>query len=119
MARSGLLLPLLATAAVAACTEPPKPAAEPPRRPADLERGLALAERWCADCHRVKAGQARVRYPGNKAPPFAAIVARPAVDGGYLARFMEVQHQPMPTYRLDDTEKVDLAGYMLSLKPQR
>ncbi len=109
---------VLACVALAACAPAPKATPEKRARAAAIDAGLGLAERWCADCHRVKAGQARVRYPGNKAPPFAAIAARPAVDAAYLARFMEVQHLPMPTYRLDGEEKSDLAAYLLSLKPR-
>jgi hypothetical protein len=53
------------------------------------------------------------------APAFAGIVARPEVNQAYLARFMEVQHLPMTTFRLYSDEKADVAAYMLSLKGQR
>ena len=105
-------------AIAAACTSSP-PAPTPPPSPADAARGLALAEKWCADCHRVGAAQREVRRPEMRAPGFAAVVGRPEVDAGYLARFMEVQHLPMTVYRLAAEEKSDVVAYLVSLKPGR
>jgi hypothetical protein len=53
------------------------------------------------------------------APAFADIAARPEVNAGYLSRFMEVQHLPMPTFRLYSEEKGDVVAYILSLKAGR
>jgi mono/diheme cytochrome c family protein len=82
-------------------------------------KGLTIAEKWCVECHRVKPEQRAVARGEMGAPPFAAIAARPEVNGAYLARFMEVQHLPMTTFRLYSDEKGDVVAYILSLKSAR
>ncbi|MFQ5971064.1 MAG: hypothetical protein ACE5Q3_01955 [Alphaproteobacteria bacterium] len=77
-------------------------------------RGHALAERWCADCHRVSPRQEATRYAG--APSFMAVAARPEVDADYLTRFMAEVHVQMPTYRLFPDEQKDVMIYLLSLR---
>ena len=79
-----------------------------------LARGHAIAERWCADCHRVSQRQEATKYAG--APSFMAIAARSEVDADYLAHFMSEVHVPMPTYRLFPDEQKDVMIYLLSLK---
>ena len=111
-----LLCPLLGTA----CT--PETRQTPPSPAASAEsaaKGLTIAEKWCAECHRVKPEQRAVARASMGAPAFADIVARPEVNQAYLARFMEVQHLPMTTFRLYSDEKADVVAYMLSLKRQR
>lgn len=108
---------LLALASTA-CT----PETRPPSPAANVEsaaKGLTIAEKWCAECHRVKPEQRAVARPDMHAPAFADIVARPEVNQAYLARFMEVQHLPMTTFRLYSDEKADVVAYMLSLKTAR
>jgi len=46
------------------------------------------------------------------------VAARPEVDASYLRSFMTELHLPMPTYRLDNTEREVVIDYILSLKPQ-
>lgn len=112
-----------AAAFLAGCTSDPKPSAPASAPPAvnaeSAAKGLTIAEKWCADCHIVKAEQRRVARAEMKAPPFAAIAARPEVDARYLARFMEVQHLPMTTFRLYSDEKADVVAYILGLKTER
>ena len=101
--------------ALAACVPEPQPV--PPAASVEsAAKGLTIAEKWCADCHLVKAEQRRVARPEMGAPAFAAIAARPEVNAGYLARFMEVQHLPMTTFRLYSDEKADVVAYILSFK---
>jgi mono/diheme cytochrome c family protein len=110
---------LLALAGTA-CTPETKPAPPSPAASAEsAAKGLTIAEKWCAECHRVMPEQRAVSRPSMGAPAFADIVARPEVNEGYLARFMEVQHLPMTTFRLYSDEKADVVAYMLSLKGQR
>lgn len=104
----------------AACTPETKPAPPSPAASAEsAAKGLTIAEKWCAECHRVKPEQRAVARPNMHAPAFADIAARPEVNQAYLARFMEVQHLPMTTFRLYSDEKADVVAYMLSLKGQR
>lgn len=109
-----LLLALLG----AACTPETKPLS-PAARAESAAKGLTIAEKWCAECHRVKPEQRAVARPNMNAPAFADVAARPEVDQGYLARFMEVQHLPMTTFRLYSDEKADVVAYILSLKSAR
>ena len=110
-----ILLALLS----AACTSETKPAPSPAASAESAAKGLTIAEKWCAECHRVKPEQRTVARPDMRAPAFADIAARPEVDQGYLARFMEVQHLPMTTFRLYSDEKADVVAYVMSLKGQR
>ena len=106
--------------ALSACMPEPQPAPPSPAASAEsAAKGLTIAEKWCADCHRVKPEQRAVARADMGAPPFMAIAARPEVNGAYLARFMEVQHLPMTTFRLYSDEKGDVVAYILSLKPAR
>jgi mono/diheme cytochrome c family protein len=89
----------------------------------DAERGHALADRWCAECHRVAPDQPSGSRAGHLLPPpveapsFMAIAARPGVDAAYLGHFMSDLHLPMPTYRLSAAEQASVIRYILSLKP--
>jgi mono/diheme cytochrome c family protein len=116
---AALALMLMAAAGCQAESAPPPTRSLAQAEPASVARGLALAEKWCAECHIVKATQRSVRQPERNAPPFAAIANRPEVDPAYLMRFMEVQHLPMPIFRLSGEEKSDLNYYILSLKARR
>jgi mono/diheme cytochrome c family protein len=110
-------LAFLALIASAACTPETKPSPpSPAARAQSAAKGLTIVEKWCAECHRVKAEQRAVARASMGAPDFADIAARPEVNGAYLARFMEVQHLPMTTFRLYSDEKADVVAYMLSLK---
>jgi mono/diheme cytochrome c family protein len=111
---------LAAIISVAACAdEPHRQPASPVAQVESAARGLTIVEKWCADCHRVKLEQRRVARSDLHAPEFAAIAARPDVNNAFLRRFMEVQHLPMPTYRLYSDEKADVVAYILSLKARQ
>jgi mono/diheme cytochrome c family protein len=112
---AGVAILLALSACMTERQSPPSPAA----CAESAAKGLTIAEKWCADCHRVKAEQRAVARADMGAPPFAAIAARPEVNSAYLARFMEVQHLPMTTFRLYSDEKADVVAYILSLKPAR
>lgn len=114
-----LMLGLACTPSQRPDTPPPPTSPDAPARAAAAERGFAVAEKWCAECHRIRPEQQDVEQPEMRAPAFADIAARPEVDAGYLARLMEVQHLPMTTYRLDSEERGDVVAYVLSLKARR
>jgi mono/diheme cytochrome c family protein len=106
-------------AALAACTRDRPAPLSPAARAESAARGLEVAEKSCAECHRVKPTQRTVENEEMAAPDFAAIAARREVDAGYLRRFMEVQHLPMTASRLYSDDKADVVAYMLSLKGAR
>lgn len=88
----------------------------------EAERGRYVAVKWCAECHRVGPDEPSGMRPGHVLPPpagvpsFMAIVARPRVTAGWLYRFFDEPHLPMPGYRLSEDERRDLIAYMLSLR---
>ncbi len=79
---------------------------------ADAAHGRALAQRWCAACHVVSAGQ---KQANADAPPFATI-ARSNFDAKSLAYFLLDPHPKMPTLPLSRTAADDIAAYIESLK---
>jgi mono/diheme cytochrome c family protein len=89
----------------------------------DADKGRVIADRWCAECHRVAVDQpsgsraGHVLPPPVEAPSFMSIAARPEIDGDELRQFMAELHLPMPTYRLSADEQNSVIRYVLSLKP--
>lgn len=74
-------------------------------------RGADAARQWCSLCHTLTG----VETDSERAPTFQEIAARPGRDGAYLRRFLDEDHFPMPTYRLFDHEKDDVAAFIASL----
>jgi mono/diheme cytochrome c family protein len=101
------LILLIAQLAVAPVSVLPAMAAEP--------RGETLAQRWCSECHAVKAGQTS---PNPKAPPFAAIAAEPSATDYGLHVFLKTTHATMPNFKINADDIDDLVAYIRSLRPQ-
>ncbi|NBN63776.1 hypothetical protein GWI72_03985 [Microvirga tunisiensis] len=80
--------------------------------PAAAERGAAVIETWCRDCH-PRPDQDRRRFD---APPYEEIVTWPGRDLAYFRRFLAEDHFPMPTFRLFDAEKADVVAYLMALQ---
>ena len=78
----GLFIPILLGAAVLAAGG------------GNPEKGLRLAERWCAACHVVSPSQ---REATSDALPFAAIGERPGFNAEQLAYFLMEPHPRMPS----------------------
>lgn len=79
---------------------------------ADVKKGAAIAQRWCASCHLIAPGQTTATAD---APSFAAISAArkiPEVTG-----FLLQSHPSMPDMNLTRSEISDLIAYMQSLAP--
>jgi len=83
-----------------------------PGHAADIAHGRALAQRWCAACHVVSAGQ---KEANADAPPFATI-ARSNISAQALAYFLLDPHPKMPTLPLSRTAADDIVAYIESLK---
>ncbi len=82
---------------------------------ADPLTGRAIAEQWCANCHRVAtAGPGPV---SDAVPAFAAIGRRPEVTAAGLATFLRTPHATMPDPGLTLRQAEDIAAYILSLRP--
>jgi len=80
---------------------------------ADPQNGLRIAQRWCASCHVITAGQ---RTGTDQAPPFRTIVRIPNFDASKIALFLLDPHPKMPDMSLTRDEAADLAAYIASLK---
>ena len=79
---------------------------------ADEIQGAVLAQRWCAACHLVAAGQQQAK---SDAPPFAVIARGPGFDAGKLAFFLLDPHPKMPDMSLTRVEAANLAEYIATL----
>ena len=85
--------------------------------PGDPERGRAIAEAWCLECHEVGPG---VREPSlTDAPPFQAVADDPAATETALRVFLRTPHATMPDLRPTPEQTDDLIAYILSLKGHR
>ncbi len=89
------------------------------------QRGKAIADLWCSECHRVSPDQpsgARAGHllaPPMVAPSFMTLAAAPHADRESLRRFVAELHLPMPTFRLSAQEQDEVITYILSLKSER
>jgi mono/diheme cytochrome c family protein len=80
---------------------------------ADAGHGRELAQRWCAECHVVAAGQGRA---STDVPPFSEIAKRSDFDSGRLARFLLEPHPKMPNMALSRRDADDITAYIATLK---
>jgi hypothetical protein len=77
-------------------------------------RGLALAQRLCAECHAIEKQYAR--SPNAHAPRFQAVASTPGMTAMALSAALNTSHQSMPNILLAADEQADIIAYILSLK---
>ena len=80
---------------------------------ADANHGAEIAQRWCAACHLVEAGQ---KQASTDAPPFDAIARKSDFSPEKVAFFLLDPHPKMPNFPLSRNEAADLAAYIGSLR---
>lgn len=80
---------------------------------AQVKRGRALAERWCAKCHAIAPGRPG-REPGL--PSFMRMAADPDNTREALRQFIALPHFEMPAQSLTREEVDDVIAYILSLR---
>ena len=78
----------------------------------DVERGRALALRWCVSCHVV----APDTPGGNAGPAFANLATRPGQTEQAFRNWIAEPHPPMLDLGLGAVETDDIAAYIMSLK---
>jgi mono/diheme cytochrome c family protein len=78
---------------------------------ADVERGRALTERWCADCHVTGPAAGG----GDAGPPLAALTGDVAASDAALTAWLTEPHDPMPDLGLTPPEIRDIVAYIRSL----
>jgi mono/diheme cytochrome c family protein len=77
-------------------------------------KGLALAQKVCAECHAIDKRQ--VRSPNPAAPRFEAVANSPGMSAIAVAVALQTSHPTMPNLMLDSDELRNIAAYILSLK---
>jgi mono/diheme cytochrome c family protein len=77
-------------------------------------RGLALAQRLCAQCHAVEKQQPQ--SPNEDAPRFRVIASVPGMTSIALSAALNTSHRSMPNIMLAADERADIVAYILSLK---
>jgi mono/diheme cytochrome c family protein len=91
----------------------------PRRTKADIDairsqKGRALAQRFCAECHAV--GKRNVNSPNPEAPSFTGVASTPGMTAMALNVFFQTPHRAMPNLILKTDQKNDIIAYMMSLK---
>jgi mono/diheme cytochrome c family protein len=80
----------------------------------DLQRGRALAQQVCSECHAV--GREDARSPNTLAPRFEAVAATPGMTATALNVFLHTSHRAMPNLILTADQTNGVIAYILSLK---
>jgi mono/diheme cytochrome c family protein len=77
-------------------------------------RGLALAQRLCAQCHAVQKDTAA--SPNPDAPRFQIIASVPGMTSIALTATLNTSHRSMPNILFEPGEQADIIAYILSIK---
>ena len=80
------------------------------------QRGEALSQSWCSECHAVKPNQSSAN---PAAPKFSDVAAEPSVTEYSLRAFLKTPHPTMPNIMMKADDMDDIASYILSMKPRR
>ena len=83
---------------------------------ADLVAGELLADKWCTQCHGVRADRPSLN---PSAPTFPELAAEPSVTEYSLRALLRSPHETMPQITFTSDQLDDIVGYILSLKPRR
>lgn len=78
---------------------------------ADAQRGAALAQQWCVNCHVIGVNAPATTQQGP--PPLPSVAAMPPDQ---LRTFLVHPHGKMPDLSLSRSEIDDLIAYIGSLK---
>ena len=79
----------------------------------DAAEGRRIAERWCAECHVVGAGQAAA---SDVAPSFAAIATERGRSDAWLRGWLADPHPPMPNPGLSRAQIDAVVAYLAGLR---
>ena len=80
----------------------------------DPQKGLALAQQVCSECHAIRTGQ--VRSPNSTAPTFLELATAPGMTIAALSVALTTPHAGMPMFRLTAEQREDVIAYILSLR---
>src|SRR6516165_7633339 len=82
--------------------------------PADMVAEKSLAEKWCAECHSLRAGRLG---PNPAAPTFQELAAEPSITEYSLRALLRSPHETMPQITFTPDQLDDIVRYIMSLKP--
>jgi cytochrome c len=86
-------------------------------RSADLAAGELLADKWCAQCHEIRADRPS---PNPSAPTFPELATEPSITEYSLRALLRAPHETMPQLTFTPDQLDDIIGYIISLKgPER
>ena len=82
----------------------------------DPRRGLAFAQRVCAECHAVLPTQST--SPRPELATFATIANTPGMTGTALAVWLRTPHKSMPDLMLEPEDRNNVIAYIVSLRTE-
>lgn len=77
------------------------------------QRGLAYAQRRCATCHAIAAGE--VSSPLPSAPSFDVVANTPGMTPTALHAWLRSPHQTMPQLEVPSNDLDDISAYLDTL----
>ena len=81
---------------------------------ADPIAGQNLAEKWCVECHGIRADRLS---PNLAAPTFPELAAEPSITEYSLRALLRSPHETMPHIAFTPDQMDDIIDYIMSLKP--
>ena len=82
---------------------------------ADPIAGKSLADKWCVECHGIRANQLS---PNLNAPTFPELAAEPSITEYSLRALLRSPHETMPHITFTTEQLDDIIDYIMSLKPR-
>jgi len=82
---------------------------------ADTIAGQNLADKWCLECHGVRADRLS---PNLAAPTFPELAAEPSITEYSLRALLRSPHETMPHITFTPEEMDDIVEHIMSLKPR-
>ena len=83
---------------------------------ADPVAGRNLVDKWCAECHGIRADRLS---PNLAAPTFPELAAEPSITEYSLRALLRSPHETMPHITFSPEEMDDIVDYIMSLKPHK
>jgi mono/diheme cytochrome c family protein len=74
--------------------------------------GRRLSERWCSECHAIGSGSDKL----HRAPSFASIAVKDAINADVIASFLLLPHTTMPNPPLSRQDAMDIALFIIEMK---
>lgn len=81
---------------------------------ANADRGKALAQGMCAECHAIQSAQ--IQSPNSYAPPFETIANIRGMSSPALWSMLHTSHRRMPNIILRPQETRAIVTYILTLQ---